>query len=157
MHTLIPHTTAPPPSVDPRHAHPHFHRHRRSQAPPLVRAYCSVVVVVLSQAPATSSSSIPVVRSKSSALFLDVVFCTQCFIFRVLFKLLICVLREVASLDSMGPVLVHVITKDRVVAYEPKVEILEEHQKGKSLLILSSTWIWKLEPPKRQEKTESSE
>ncbi|KAL8504159.1 hypothetical protein ACS0TY_022771 [Phlomoides rotata] len=42
---------------------------------------------------------------------------------------LICVLREVASLDSMGPVLVHVITKDRVVAYEPKVEILEEHQK----------------------------
>lgn len=43
---------------------------------------------------------------------------------------LICVLREVASLDSMGPVLVHVITKDRVVEYVPKIRILEEHERG---------------------------
>lgn len=49
---------------------------------------------------------------------------------------LICVLREVASLDSMGPVLVHVITKDRVVEYQPKIKIIEEHHRGLQFFLL---------------------
>lgn len=44
---------------------------------------------------------------------------------------LVCVLHEVASLDSMGPVLVHVITKeDYEVEDNQMSEISEEHHEG---------------------------
>ncbi|GMP94653.1 hypothetical protein CsSME_00044032 [Camellia sinensis var. sinensis] len=46
---------------------------------------------------------------------------------------LLCVLNEVASLDSMGPVLVHVITKeDREVEDSQKHDILNEYNEGSS-------------------------
>lgn len=44
---------------------------------------------------------------------------------------LICVLREVASLDSTGPVLVHVITKEeREVQKYQKSKTMTKHQEG---------------------------
>lgn len=47
---------------------------------------------------------------------------------------LICVLREVASLDSTGPVLVHVITKEeQIVQKYQKSEMMTKKQEGVSL------------------------
>uniref|UniRef100_A0A2P2KJ13 Transketolase-like pyrimidine-binding domain-containing protein n=1 Tax=Rhizophora mucronata TaxID=61149 RepID=A0A2P2KJ13_RHIMU len=44
---------------------------------------------------------------------------------------LVCVLQEVASLDSMGPVLVHVITEENQgVEYKQKSNAMENHQEG---------------------------
>lgn len=44
---------------------------------------------------------------------------------------LVCVLQEVASLDSMGPVLVHVITdKNQGVENNQKSDITDRHQNG---------------------------
>lgn len=53
---------------------------------------------------------------------------------------LVCVLQEVASLDSMGPVLVHVITEEnREPEDKQKDGKLENLQEGISLLMLQST------------------
>lgn len=53
---------------------------------------------------------------------------------------LVCVLQEVASLDSMGPVLVHVITEEnREREDKQKDGKLENLQEGISLLMLQST------------------
>ena len=44
---------------------------------------------------------------------------------------LICVLNQVASLDSTGPVLVHVITKeDKEVRDEKQIKILNKYKEG---------------------------
>lgn len=52
---------------------------------------------------------------------------------------LLCVLTEVASLDSMGPVLVHVITKeDRKVGNSQKQEILNDSSEGMLLCFFST-------------------
>lgn len=48
---------------------------------------------------------------------------------------LICVLQQVASLNSMGPVLVHVITEEnRGVENKPKIEGTYKHPEGMPLL-----------------------
>lgn len=52
---------------------------------------------------------------------------------------LICVLREVASLDSMGPVLVHVVTEENHGAdNNQKKEILYKQQEGMPVFRLTS-------------------